>query len=925
MANNRVRVSGYAQRTFFNDNIEYRDFSNSLVGNQFTDEGGLSLFTLGNFTVTTNLDPHISVNFNVGSFSNFFSLNTLGVSDVENEFLLENNANVRLNLDESDLLTHAYFGSLTEFIRVNLEEIITNWVASIYMNPVYGSNLTGYTVNNYYYNQFNNRSTFSIDTNTIVNKYRLNYLTNGTILNTFNESNPLRNLTVNYINYNILFNNLEYPVVGFTGASSEINDTVFVEVEGNPFINTGNTVNLFVKYHIKPNKVETDKFFNGLNDFQYNLLNTLIKPKYTAQFRFPTETEDGSIIYQNVAITWNTSDGYNLDFDTPQYVDYVSRLIDVANNTDITRSNLIVRFLTSESISDFDTVPRCDGSVDETAGQKVNKTLKIYGRAFDDIKRYIDGIAYANTVTYDVKNNTPDLVLKNLARVIGWELVSSILENNLLSNYVSTSRATFSGQSRGLTPIEAEYEMWRRIVMNSPWIWKSKGTRKAIEFLFKFIGAPDGLVSFNEHVYVVNQPLNVDIFKEVLALNNLDTDLTFYNIDDDGYPKLLPNTPDMYFQKAGLWYRETGGANASIYVLNGNNPHIGPYDAGQEYINQLRGLIDGFEPVTITGVTVQTGTTALFTNYNSGLINNIPYSSTTFVDLSSSEGFDITGCYVLETEIIDDPKPTTEVNDCGCDIPTNDRSLRICINQSGSTIDCSNLLYTGTTYGNSQSWELDSKYDFYIYQYPQYNMDGSPATQPFYNSPYINPECCVSVFNGTPYEHDDYETYMQINGFTPEYSILNNIPPFNSGSICCPNESVVPDSRCSCFANCNWILSGNTFETGTISVGVGDDNFGYLLFVTPDGEPRVTTVDGCNCPAGMSTIHEIVDPFTGELGMGCRVENIDFTNLACYDIDDDGNLETIPIIALIYLLRRKRAILCNETPNSNYFDYSCMQ
>jgi hypothetical protein len=33
----------------------------------------------------------------------------------------------------------------------------------------------------------------------------------------------------------------------------------------------------------------------------------------------------------------------------------------------------------------------------------------------------------------------------------------------------------------------------------------------------------------------------------------------------------------MYFQNNGLWYRETGGSNATIDILTGNNPHLGPY------------------------------------------------------------------------------------------------------------------------------------------------------------------------------------------------------------------------------------------------------------------------------------------------------------------------------------------------------------
>ena len=59
MANNkRIKIAGYAKRIFFNDNIEYRNFSPDLVGFQLTSEGGTTLFTNGNFSISVNLDPN---------------------------------------------------------------------------------------------------------------------------------------------------------------------------------------------------------------------------------------------------------------------------------------------------------------------------------------------------------------------------------------------------------------------------------------------------------------------------------------------------------------------------------------------------------------------------------------------------------------------------------------------------------------------------------------------------------------------------------------------------------------------------------------------------------------------------------------------------------------------------------------------------
>ena len=879
--NPRVKIAGYAQRVFYDDGIEYRNFSPDLVGNQFASEGGTPLFTMGNFAITTNLDPSASIRHNTGAYGQFYDLSTLNVTDPEGNLLLETDSTARLRLDEQNLLTHAYFGSLTEFIRVNLEDVITNWVASIYMNPIVtlptGFETTGYTVTNYSYSEITNSATFNVPATTIVNNYEVNYLLNGNIENTFNETNSLRNMTVNYANYAVLFGGVEYAVLDFTPIEEIDSGELFFRVSGNPFATTGNTTDQFIPYHIKPNKLEEDKFFKNRNDFQANLLNTLIKPKYTAKFRYPVESDDGIILYQTIELKWTTTDGYNLDFNTPEYTEYVGKLIKLAESTDLTRSDLIVRFLTSDSISEFDTIPHCDGSEEETSAQKVSKTLKVYGREFDDIKRYIDGIALANTVTYDKRNNTPDVALKNLARVLGWDMVSTILENDLLATYVSTPRASYSGQSRGLTPIESEYEMWRRLILNTPYIWKSKGQRKVIEFLIKFIGAPTGLMEFNEHVYTVDRPIEVDIFKETLRLNGLDTDLSLYNVDNDGFPRVKPNTADMYFQKGGGWYRETGGENASKYVLDGNNPHAGGYDSGQEYMNQFRGLIPDFIPVTITGSTTETGTHRLFTNYNFGLINN--YTGNTFVDLSA-DGFDVSNCVVLDTYIIEDPAPTDETNDCGCDLATNDDSIQIDVAFSGNTVECPSVtnggLYPDAYPDTPAGYSGTTDNGLYVFQYPLNDIDGNPSlTNPYYNSLYIRPECCSGTTgDGMSLDYTELVAYNYLGEPQPNITPLQIINgPYidfaQSGSICCKTDgNGVYLNDCVCYATCNWRLTGNTFEEITTVIG-GET---YLHFVDPQGGDRVVSPDGCNCIEPSETVPGVIDPYTGVVGVGCKLD-----------------------------------------------------
>jgi hypothetical protein len=505
----------------------------------------------------------------------------------------------------------------------------------------------------------------------------------------------------------------------------------------------------------------------------------------------------------------------------------------------------------------------------------------IYGAEFDEINDFILGINFANTVTYNKQDNTPDIYLKNLARVFGWGLVSSVLENDLLANYVTTAPSTYSGHTVGLTAVEADVELWRRLILNTPWLWKSKGARKSIEFLLRFIGAPNGLVKFNEYIYKATAPIDVELFKQVLKLNGLSTDLSTYPIDADGYPTPLPDTPDMYFQNYGLWYRETGGSGSTIDILIGNNPHLGPYDGGYKYINQFKGLIPNFSAVTLTSQTITTGATNLFVNYNLGDISM--YSGATYVDSMFDDGTSLSGCVVVTSSIVTDPMPSTTINDCGCTSEENDDSLSICldIDESNPALSpCSNSLATIPSASTITG--------LYLFSYLQYDMNGNVYTNngnPVYNQTnYTTQQCCKAI-GGIPALYGQY---------------TNNVLT-NNGYVCC-NKS----GKCGCHIACKWTVS-NTPIVITSSLARDSSPPMYLNFIKPDGSNVVVSPDGCNCIGlGLTiSVPNIEDPFTGEVGYACQLTQQGLADLA---------LGTSSYIYQTYRARSLGGIGCTAVP-----------
>jgi len=679
MASNRIKVLGYAQKVVYEDQVQYTPYTPDLVGFQLASNGGTPLFTMGNFYVTTNLEPKVNKVFVTNNQSNYKSLNDINSTGQDIQVLLDNNNIVVLNLDKTNLSNYALFNSLSEYVRVALENIITNWPAALYVKPLYAlppnySTQSGVTFQNYSFNNLTSVSTFAINTNVIVNNFQINYLASGSLEKTFNSTNSLRNIALNYSQYSILLNGVEYPILGFTGSTQISNDYIYLSVSGDVF---SGAVSGYNTYHIKPNTTQENLFYNSLPNFEYYLLNRLSNPLFTATFSFSVKTDSGGIAYTTNSVTWPTSDGYNIDFDSDAYTDYATNLLNISTSYDDTTGNLMVRFLVTESITEFDTSSVYLGDLDQdSTDQKMNKTLTIYGVEYDEINNYIQGIRFVNTVSYDKNNNTPDIYLKSIANILGWDLVSSILENDLLRSYVTPNKSTYAGHGVGLTLQEADTELWRRIILNSPWIWKSKGTRKAIEFLFKFIGTPSGLITFNEYVYAAEESIDVDLFKSVLALNKLSTDISNYPIDLNGNPKPLINTSSIYFQSNGLWYRETGGANSMLDITTGNNPHIGPYDGGSTYLNQFKTLIPNFSAVTVSSQTVTTVTLNMFTNYNSGTFDF--YSGDTYIKVIDSKNIDITASGTT-ISIIDDPYNRLEFNCNECPIPNDTKSLSILI------------------------------------------------------------------------------------------------------------------------------------------------------------------------------------------------------------------------------------------------------
>ena len=600
-------------------------FSDDLVGLQLVQGGGL---TLGTFEFTSAIFEKSNRNFDTGIFSEPYNLTTLNIGSIEeSKMIVQKNFQVYPNFDISQITSFSLYGSLQKRLETSITKAINFFPAAILVKKNMGTGYSAITANNIEYSQIDDETTFNIDVKYITNPFDIDFSTGSTT--NLNES-PMtlsiyRNLTIMFSEYALYLgstSNEEYKITDFIASNSLTAGTLTVTVQGKPFSGLSSYTETI---YLKPNNLTTEKIFHdSFDEVEDFLLNRNVSPKYTATFTYPEYDSDGTYILNSKSITWPLSDEWNLDIRTLAFEDYISQVQEVAELLDSYKTDLISRFLITGSLKDFD-----------TPDQKLEKVLQIYGRSFDETKKFIDALANINSVNYIVGNDIPSQLLINLAQTIGFDPnVSPITNEDFLSTIFSTdSQSSYGGMNKPMTPTELNYQYYRNLILNAAYLFKSKGTRKSIEFILRMVGAPDALIEFNENVYLADGPINFDDFRDqyiclsgstlLIDTPALDPAITFsiqgtvytgftsvgtfqtvsatfedFPIGYDGYPKAVEDSPDYFFQKGAGWFERTPEhtslevVDAENSVFTGNTPILStkftPFTYGQDWLDRFR-------------------------------------------------------------------------------------------------------------------------------------------------------------------------------------------------------------------------------------------------------------------------------------------------------------------------------------------------
>ena len=618
-------------------------FSDNLVGIQITD--GSSQLTNTNFAIDRATPEKDSKSFSSAPFSDFLTLDTLKEETNAPKTNTSKTTKdvIKFRPSRSDA-GRSLFGSLKERLNISLGRIIGKFPASLFADSSTVTKTTNYTAENISYDSATKITEFKSQQSIFYNPFEIILAkpNSNTLVETDNE---IRNFYSAYKNYILIYSGVSYNITNYTEPTFDNNFVLTLEVEGNLF--SGYT-DVNFDYVIKPNDSIVEEFFKNLDDLEELLLNRESNPIYTSSFRVPRDNYDNSATdLVGVNVTWPVSkDGWNPQIVGIEYNQFVQSLFDLSDEIDDYKSNLIVRFLTSPQLFEFD-----------TEDKRAESVFQLYGQSFDSVKKYIDNIAFMRHVSYDSINNIPDMLLKNLSQNLGLDTVNLFDEKSLNDILYTRQDSNYSGVSVGKNLIESEYEFYRRILINLAQLYKSKGTRKALEFFLKFLGAPEPMIKIDEYVYDITSvpteattlvtigdttdlKVNIDLYNYINGIETgpIITGLEYsgttdivtgyttgmtttsgttltrgdYPIDENGVPKSATSDDgSVFFQQGSGWYDITLQHRSPLVIDYENSILTGrtkytktmnkPFTYGEDYFDSFRtfqGLDYGYDLIS---------------------------------------------------------------------------------------------------------------------------------------------------------------------------------------------------------------------------------------------------------------------------------------------------------------------------------------
>lgn len=513
---------------------------------------------------------------------------------------VSNETKIRLKPNYKSLKDFAYYGSVEELIKATVRDVALRFPGGIcYLGEEAVKITIGNT--NYY---------------TVANDFQIDVWSENIDFSTVD--NPLRYLSASLDKY-VDGNGNDITYISVSKTDSTCLNTIVAEVvigETKLYVyaaDTGDTILLtkngdtrFGEVIVKPRHSVFEEEYEKLDDFEKVLLNLKTKPIFKATLTTPYF--DGQHYYEtdNDYIWPSIGEGnfYMPRIEGMSLEAYIGNLVESSKYYDEYETDNIWRMLTHESIKNLDWtfVKKEDGEDDDFAmdSSRIRGILQLYGRQFDDLKRYADNIKRSTAITYDENGNAPDYFLTDSVEYDGWEAyhVSPSKDANLITEALYPG-STYSGY----TNAEANINFMRRLSINSDYIQSMKGTRRGLKTILGLFGMEYGKdYTIDESIYVAQKAINPSEFICILPYKN---DYSYNDDITEGYPLMEVIPPsgdsymvpwpsrgeDMYFQMKGGWEKRASkkidlGPMTDVTEISG----IEIYGESEQYMKYVASL-----------------------------------------------------------------------------------------------------------------------------------------------------------------------------------------------------------------------------------------------------------------------------------------------------------------------------------------------
>lgn len=287
---------------------------------------------------------------------------------------------------------------------------------------------------------------------------------------------------------------------------------------------------------IRPQQEYIDDYFANLKGFKRQLLRQDTIPLYSNKFITPVE--ENLIWFYPIEMHIWPSKGYCIDISSEAFETFIGKLFDLGQHFDELWSDNLYRSMTHESIKNFDWTYSRDyyeGDAQDNieGGERMQKIIRVFGRAFDDIKLYIDTMKNIRNTTYDKYKNAPEALLSDEVSIKGIDVKSTIstdydldakitaesLDTNVIEKdkcWVDESLSTLpkwypTRRSEDVFCDVCDNEMMRRMLLSVKRIMQTKGTQQSIEMIFGLFGFGRGIdYEIEEEAFFTEQMIPSD-------------------------------------------------------------------------------------------------------------------------------------------------------------------------------------------------------------------------------------------------------------------------------------------------------------------------------------------------------------------------------------------------------------------------------